>query len=68
VVAHDPVTTSPELRGIISHAFVPSHHGTAEGLERAAKTLAPQKDVRILPSGRRIDEIRHVPGRQQVHS
>jgi L-ascorbate metabolism protein UlaG (beta-lactamase superfamily) len=36
-----------------------SYHGTAEGFEEAAKTLAPHTEVRILPPGQRF-EILHV--------
>jgi L-ascorbate metabolism protein UlaG (beta-lactamase superfamily) len=47
--------------GIISDTFVLSHRGTAEGFARAAKTLAPQTDVRILPPGQKL-EILHAAG------
>jgi L-ascorbate metabolism protein UlaG (beta-lactamase superfamily) len=36
-----------------------SYHGTAEGFEQSAKTLAPHTDVRVLAPGQRL-EIVHV--------
>jgi L-ascorbate metabolism protein UlaG (beta-lactamase superfamily) len=45
--------------GLIFDTLFLSYHGTSEGFARAAKTSAPQTDVRILPPGQRL-MVHHV--------